>query len=67
MPVEIESTATFTGEFLKDLVRFRESAGARVSAGYLIYNGRERFTVHGVGVFNPFLHRDPNMAAGFPG
>lgn len=67
VPVEIKSAATFTEEFLKGLVRFRESAGTRVSAGYLMYNGQERFTVHGVGIFNPFLHRDPQTAAVVPG
>jgi predicted AAA+ superfamily ATPase len=64
VPIEIKSAATFTEEFLKGLLRFRKAAGARVSAGYLMYNGQERFTVHGVGIFNPFLHGDLHTAIG---
>jgi uncharacterized protein len=63
VPVEIKSAATFTEEFLKGLHRFREAAGARASEGYLMYNGRERFKVKGVKVFNPFLHEDLHAAA----
>jgi hypothetical protein len=66
VPVEIKSAATFTEEFLKGMLRFREVAGTRTSAGYLIYNGKERFKLKGVGVFNPFLHGGLHTtAAGF--
>lgn len=62
VPVEIKSAATFTEEFLKGVERFREAAGARASKGYIMYNGRERFKVRGIGVFNPFLHGDLRAA-----
>ena len=63
VPVEIKSAATFTEEYLKGVLRFREVAGARTSEGYLMYNGKERFKVKGVGVFNPFVHGDLHSAA----
>ena len=66
VPVEIKSAATFAEEFLKGLARFRAAAGSRASAGYVVYNGKERFKVKGVGVLNPLLHGDLHrVAAGF--
>jgi uncharacterized protein len=58
VPVEIKSATTFTEEFLKGLGRFRDAVGAKASGGYLLYNGKERFKVKGVSVFNPFQHAE---------
>jgi uncharacterized protein len=58
VPIEIKSAATFTEEFLKGLGRFRDAVGAKTSGGYLLYNGKERFNVKGVSVFNYFQHAD---------
>ncbi|MBE0556003.1 MAG: DUF4143 domain-containing protein, partial [Proteobacteria bacterium] len=58
VPIEIKSAATFTEEFLKGLLRFRETVRGQASPGFLLYNGKETFKVKGVGVFNPFLHRE---------
>jgi len=63
VPVEIKSAATFTEEFLKGLIRFRGAAGARATAGYVAYNGKERFKVKGAGILNPCLHADLHRAA----
>jgi len=62
VPIEIKSAATFTEEFLRGLGRFREAVGAQVSPGYLMYNGKGMFTVKGVAVLNPFLHREKASA-----
>ena len=66
VPVEIKSSATFTEEVLKGLVRFGEVAGARASKGSLMYNERDRFNVKGIAVFNPFLHGDLRTPAAVP-
>lgn len=58
VPVEIKSAATFTDDFLKGLERFRGAVGSRASGGFLLYNGKERFMVKGVSVFNPLQHAD---------
>jgi uncharacterized protein len=56
VPVEIKSAATFTEEFLKGIDRFRDAVGSRAVDGLLLYNGKERFSVRGVSVFNPLQH-----------
>ena len=56
VPVEIKSARTFTEEFLKGISGFRATVGGRAVGGFVLYNGRERFEVKGVGVFNPFVH-----------
>lgn len=57
-PVEIKSAKTFSPDFLKGLERFRELAGARVSAGAVLYDGEQEFRVHGVRAFNPMEVED---------
>ena len=54
--VEIKSAATFTGEFLKGIERFRKVVGDRYSQGFVLYNGSEKFTLKKIQIFNPLLH-----------
>ena len=54
IPVEIKSAATFSGDFLKGLERFQALGLNRVTAGAIIYNGDQRFTVRGSRILNPF-------------
>lgn len=57
VPVEIKSAATFTPDFLKGIERFQKVVGDRCLPGFVVYNGDERFSVKGVSVINPVLHR----------
>lgn len=54
-PVEIESAATFSTDFVKGIERFKALGIKRVTAGAVLYNGEQPFDVRGVRVFNP-LH-----------
>lgn len=54
-PVEIKSAETFSADFIKGVERFRALGATRVSAGAVLYNGEQQFTVRGVRVFNPLL------------
>ena len=56
IPLEIKSAATFTPDFLNGLERFQKVAGKRCAHGYVLYNGPEKFTLRGIGVFNPIVH-----------
>lgn len=53
IPVEIKSASTFSADFLKGLERFRELGSKGVTAGTVLYNGEQRFTLRGVRIFNP--------------
>jgi len=57
-PVEIKSAETFSEDFLKGLERFRALGIKRVAAGAVLYNGEQRFHVHGVRIFNPLRGGD---------
>jgi predicted AAA+ superfamily ATPase len=57
-PVEIKSAATFSAEFIKGLERFQALGIKRVTPGAVLYNGEQRFSVHGVRIFNPLLVED---------
>jgi predicted AAA+ superfamily ATPase len=57
IPVEIKSASTFTRDFLKGIERFRSVVGQRSTGGFVLYDGRERFTVKGTKVLNPITHR----------
>ena len=52
-PVEIKSSGTFSADFLKGLERFQALAIKRGTAGAVLYNGEQRFTVRNVQIFNP--------------
>jgi predicted AAA+ superfamily ATPase len=55
-PVEIKSAATFHSDFHVGLARFRETLGAHVHPGFIIYNGSESARFKGARVFNPLRH-----------
>jgi predicted AAA+ superfamily ATPase len=56
VPIEIKSAATFTSGFMKGIERFRELLPRRATAGFVLYNGAERFTVKETQVLNPIEH-----------
>jgi predicted AAA+ superfamily ATPase len=56
VPIEIKSAATFTSDFRKGIERFRDLLPRRATAGYVLYNGAERFTVKETAVMNPIIH-----------
>jgi hypothetical protein len=66
VPVEIKSASTFTEDFLKGISRFRETVGVRANAGFVFYNGKDRFIVRGAGILNPFLHDGLSAATAAP-
>jgi len=53
--VKIESAATFTMDFVKQLEWFQTIGIKRVLPGAVLYNGEQPFSVRGVRVLNP-LH-----------
>ena len=56
-PVEIKSAETFNEEFLKGIRKFKDIVGlGRTGKGAVLYNGRERFLVNDVVIFNPLRH-----------
>ncbi|MFH0902528.1 MAG: ATP-binding protein [Pseudomonadota bacterium] len=56
-PVEIKSSATFSLELVKGIERFKALGIKRVTAGAVLYNGEQSFTIRDIRVFNP-LHAD---------
>ncbi len=58
-PVEIKSASTFTPHFIQGLERFHALGAGRCAPGVVLYNGEQRFTVHGVRVFNPLAVANP--------
>jgi len=44
-------------DFLKGIERFREIAGDRCSKEYVLYNGPKQYTLKGIRVFNPLIHK----------
>ncbi len=56
IPLEIKSAGTFTEEFLRGIAGFRATVGGRATGGFVLYNGKEKFDVKGVGILNPFVH-----------
>ena len=57
-PVEIKSAGTFSADFLKGLERFKALAIKRSTAGAVLYNGEQRFTVRDIRIFNPLQVED---------
>ena len=55
-PVEIKSSATFHSDFHTGIARFRETLGARVHPGFILYNGVEAAVFKEAQVFNPIRH-----------
>jgi len=58
IPVEIKSAETFSTDFVKGLERFRALGLERVAAGAVLYNGKEKFQVRGIRVFDPLREQD---------
>jgi predicted AAA+ superfamily ATPase len=54
-PVEIKSAETFSVDFVKGVERFQALGSTGVSAGAVLYNGKQEFNVRGVRIFNPLL------------
>jgi hypothetical protein len=46
IPIEIKSSATYSGNYLKSLNLFRDMAKGRSPGGYLIYAGSTEQTIH---------------------
>jgi len=57
-PIEIKSAGTFSTDFIKGLERFQALGIKRVSAGAVLFNGKQRFEVKGIRIFNPLLVED---------
>ena len=57
-PIEIKSAGTFSTDFIKGLERFQALRIKRVSAGAVLFNGKQRFNIRGVRIFNPLLVED---------
>jgi uncharacterized protein len=66
IPLEIKSAETFTEGFLSGIAAFRKTVGGRATAGFVLYNGKQKFVVKRVGVFNPFQHNGLATAASSP-
>ena len=52
-PVEIKSAGTFSPDFTRGLEHFQRLKIRRVAAGAVLYNGRRRFTVRNIRIFDP--------------
>lgn len=57
IPIEIKSAETFNSEFLKGIKNFLKANNAICETPLLFYNGTEEFTVDGIRVLNPFIHK----------
>ncbi len=57
-PIEIKSAGTFSMDFIKGVERFQALNIKRVSAGAVLFNGKQRLRVRGIGIFNPLLVED---------
>lgn len=56
--VEIKSAGTFSMDFVKGPERFQALGFKRVTAGMVLYGGKQRFIVRGVHILNPLLVED---------
>ncbi|MDF1795666.1 MAG: ATP-binding protein [Coxiellaceae bacterium] len=52
IPIEIKSTATFSGALIKNIEKFQAMAGKKSAVGFLIYNGELEQKVNNVHVLN---------------
>ena len=52
-PIEIKSAGTFSPDFTRGLEHFQRLKIRRVAAGAVLYNGRRRFTVRNIRIFDP--------------
>lgn len=57
-PIEIKSAGTYSPDFIKGLERFKALDVKRVAAGFVLYNGEQRFNVRDVRIFNPLFVED---------
>lgn len=55
-PVEIKSAETFTPDFIKGILNFRNATGDKCEDGTVIYNGRAEHSYKGNRILNPFYH-----------
>jgi uncharacterized protein len=58
IPVEIESGATFSTEFLRGLERLQALGIKGLTPGVVLYNGDQAFNIRGIRTFNPFQIED---------
>jgi len=56
IPIEIKSAATFTPDFLKGIDRFKTAVRDDVAQGFVLYNGREKYSLKGTRIMNPLKH-----------
>jgi hypothetical protein len=56
IPIEIKSAETFSPDFLKGINRFRQLVKAKSTAGFVLYNGRDDYTLKETQAFNPMIH-----------
>jgi predicted AAA+ superfamily ATPase len=56
IPIEIKSAETFSPSFLKGIDRFRKVVGDRCSSGFVVYNGRDSYTLKETEIFNPMIY-----------
>ncbi len=56
IPIEIKSAETFSADFLKGINRFRQLVKAKSTAGCVLYNGRDDYTLKETQIFNPMIH-----------
>lgn len=55
IPIEIKSAETFSPDFLKGIDRFRKLVEAKSTAGFVLYNGRDAYTLKKTKIFNPII------------
>jgi uncharacterized protein len=58
-PIEIKSSATFTGEFLKGIKQFRKLTPKQSQPGYVLYNGASQHQVDGIVIQNMLVNGLP--------
>ncbi len=56
IPIEIKSSATFTKDFLKGIKKFKNLTGDRCLHGYVLYNGKEQFSLDNTDIQNILIH-----------
>jgi len=56
IPIEIKSAATVTPDFLKGIDRFKTAVRDDVAQGFVLYNGREKYSLKGTRIMNPLKH-----------
>ncbi len=57
-PVEIKSAETFSPDMLKGIESLASVGLRNLASGFVLYNGKQSLSIHGVRVLNPLLQQD---------